>query len=157
MSSTPDRSEGSRQSAPKRSSVEHEEGEVDSNGSDESDHDGEGKASNVPKEIVEQRTKEKRCTTKQGLIKRGLSAHFMPLPDGWVEIHHQSGMPVYYEKSTKSLTWSRPYSCYKQEIVRAHKAPISAFPCWEYRRALDEQMESLPEPLSSAEKVNIIL
>ncbi|GAU87121.1 hypothetical protein RvY_00018 [Ramazzottius varieornatus] len=75
---------------------------------------------------------------------------YVPLPEGWLEIMHQCGMPLYYRSASRVSTWSRPYVSDKQERVRTHKVPISAFPCWDYRRALDEKRESQPEPLSNA-------
>lgn len=31
------------------------------------------------------------------------------LPEGWVRVHHNSGMPVYLNKATRVCTLSRPY------------------------------------------------
>ena len=33
-----------------------------------------------------------------------------PLPEGWISITHYSGIPCYYQKQTKVVTWSRPYT-----------------------------------------------
>ena len=33
-----------------------------------------------------------------------------PLPEDWIEALHSSGVPFYVHKSTKVITWSRPYA-----------------------------------------------
>ena len=35
--------------------------------------------------------------------------HFEILPEGWVEITHFSGMPVYLHKASRVCTLSKPY------------------------------------------------
>lgn len=35
--------------------------------------------------------------------------HFEVMPEGWVQVSHNSGMPLYLHKSTRVCTMSRPY------------------------------------------------
>lgn len=35
--------------------------------------------------------------------------HFEVLPEGWVEVTHNSGMPLYLHKSSRVCSMSRPY------------------------------------------------
>lgn len=64
--------------------------------------------------------------------------HFEMLPEGWIKIIHKSGMPIYLHKATRVCTFSRPYYL-GQGSVRKHNVPLSAIPCLQYRRALDEE------------------
>ncbi|CAH1392852.1 unnamed protein product [Nezara viridula] len=60
------------------------------------------------------------------------------LPEGWIKIIHKSGMPIYLHKATRVCTFGRPYYL-GQGSVRKHNVPLSAIPCLQYRRALDEE------------------
>lgn len=35
--------------------------------------------------------------------------HFDILPEGWIEVTHNSGMPLYLHKATRVCSMSRPY------------------------------------------------
>ncbi|OQV13112.1 putative Microprocessor complex subunit DGCR8 [Hypsibius exemplaris] len=77
--------------------------------------------------------------------------HFEFLPMGWLKVNHQSGMPVYFHRETRICTFGRPYGLGKASL-RGHKVPVSAIPCLEYRRALDEEervANQLPGPETS--------
>ncbi|KAL1130323.1 hypothetical protein AAG570_013261, partial [Ranatra chinensis] len=64
--------------------------------------------------------------------------HFDLLPEGWIMITHKSGMPVYLHKSSRVCTFSRPYYL-GQGSARKHAVPLSAIPCLQYKRALEEE------------------
>ncbi|KAK6105501.1 hypothetical protein QQG55_20500 [Brugia pahangi] len=63
--------------------------------------------------------------------------YFDVLPEGWVEVTHSSGLPIYLHKSTRVCTFSRPYFI-GPGSVRHHNVPISAIPCLHQRRVLKE-------------------
>ncbi|KAK6192581.1 hypothetical protein SNE40_004026 [Patella caerulea] len=62
------------------------------------------------------------------------------LPEGWVVVTHNSGMPVYLHKETRVCTMSRPYFL-GPGSVRRHDIPVSAIPCLQYRRAMEKESE----------------
>lgn len=64
--------------------------------------------------------------------------HFDMLPEGWIQVTHKSGMPVYLHKGSRVCTLSRPYYL-GQGSVRKHNVPLNAVPCLQYRRALEEE------------------
>ncbi|CAG9537603.1 unnamed protein product [Cercopithifilaria johnstoni] len=66
--------------------------------------------------------------------------YFDVLPEGWVEVTHSSGLPIYLHKSTRVCTFSRPYFI-GPGSVRHHNVPISAIPCLHQRRVLKEMEE----------------
>ncbi|KAH9524193.1 Microprocessor complex subunit dgcr8 [Bulinus truncatus] len=57
------------------------------------------------------------------------------LPEGWVWVTHNCGMPVYLHKETRVCTMARPYSL-GSASARTHNIPISAIPCLQYRKQL---------------------
>ncbi|XP_069134575.1 microprocessor complex subunit DGCR8-like isoform X1 [Argopecten irradians] len=63
---------------------------------------------------------------------------FEVLPEGWVVITHNSGMPVYLHKTTRVCTLARPYFL-GPGSVRKHDIPVSAVPCLQYRRELEKE------------------
>ena len=50
------------------------------------------------------------------------------LPDGWVEIPHYSGAPVYFHKETRVCSCSRPYHVPSQLSVRVRR--LHVFVAW---------------------------
>ncbi|RUS89230.1 hypothetical protein EGW08_002973, partial [Elysia chlorotica] len=58
------------------------------------------------------------------------------LPEGWIFVTHNCGMPVYLHKESRVCTLARPYSL-GSASTRTHNIPISAIPCLMYRRQLD--------------------
>lgn len=53
---------------------------------------------------------------------------------------HNSGMPLYLHKQTRVCTLAKPYFL-GPGSVRKHEVPVSAVPCLQYRRALEEEEE----------------
>ncbi|KAK2580255.1 hypothetical protein KPH14_012507 [Odynerus spinipes] len=66
--------------------------------------------------------------------------HFDVLPEGWVQVTHNSGMPLYLHKQSRVCTLAKPYFL-GPGSVRKHEVPVSAIPCLQYRRALHEEEE----------------
>ncbi|CAJ0926028.1 unnamed protein product, partial [Mesorhabditis belari] len=59
-----------------------------------------------------------------------------PLPTGWREITHASGLSVYLHAETRVCTFSRPYYLGKGS-VRHHEVPLCAIPCLHERKVND--------------------
>lgn len=64
--------------------------------------------------------------------------HFEVLPEGWIEVTHNSGMPVYLHKQTRVCTLSKPYFL-GPGSARKHEVPITAIACLHYRRELSKE------------------
>lgn len=71
------------------------------------------------------------------LIEKGTN-HFEVLPEGWIEVSHNSGMPLYLHKASRVCTLSRPYFL-GPGSVRKHEIPVTSIPCLSYRRAIDRE------------------
>lgn len=67
--------------------------------------------------------------------------HFEMLPDGWVQVNHNSGMPVFLHKQSRVCTLAKPYFL-GPGSARKHEIPLSAIPCLQYRRALEAKKET---------------
>ena len=67
--------------------------------------------------------------------------HNHSLPDGWCEVFHISGFPLYFHKQTRVVTLSRPYFL-GSTSVRHHLIPIVAIPCLYMKRLQEEQDET---------------
>ncbi|KAH8383351.1 hypothetical protein KR009_008067, partial [Drosophila setifemur] len=70
--------------------------------------------------------------------------HFEVLPEGWVQVTHNSGMPLFLHRKTRVCCASRPYFL-GTGSARKHAVPLGAIPCLNYRRALDEEAEPKEE------------
>ncbi|VDP45206.1 unnamed protein product [Soboliphyme baturini] len=66
--------------------------------------------------------------------------YFEVLPDGWIDVTHNSGIPVYLHKETRVCTLSRPYFI-GPGSVRNHDVPLASIPCLHQKRMkeLDQQ------------------
>jgi len=60
------------------------------------------------------------------------------LPDGWCEVFHTSGYPLYFHKPTRVVSLSRPYFL-GSISVRHHLIPVAAIPCLYMKRLQEEQ------------------
>uniref|UniRef100_A0A915MNJ4 Microprocessor complex subunit DGCR8 n=1 Tax=Meloidogyne javanica TaxID=6303 RepID=A0A915MNJ4_MELJA len=119
---------------------------------DDSDSEEEFNQEEISKHIdnlLEEPIKEGVKTTPKHLSKRfkrvleyRANDHFNVLPDGWVEITHASGLPVYLHKPTRVCTFSRPYFIGRSSI-RKHKVPESAITCLYQKKYQDEVEASL--------------
>nr|XP_023029304.1 microprocessor complex subunit DGCR8-like [Leptinotarsa decemlineata] len=81
--------------------------------------------------------------------------HFDVLPEGWIQVTHNSGMPLYLHKTSRVCTLSRPYFL-GTGSARKHHIPLNAIPCLSYLRAKEEEeKQKLPEPcLENGEILN---
>lgn len=64
--------------------------------------------------------------------------HFEVLPEGWIKVTHNSGLPIFLHKVHRVCALSRPYFL-GPGSVRKHEIPISAIPCLNYRKALEKE------------------
>ncbi|KAI1716726.1 microprocessor complex subunit DGCR8 [Ditylenchus destructor] len=71
--------------------------------------------------------------------------HFDVLPDGWVEVTHSSGLPVYLHKPSRVCTFGRPYFL-GPGSVRRHRVPESAIPCYFQKKLLRENEQEQEDP-----------
>lgn len=77
---------------------------------------------------------------KNVLKKRGQD-YFEVMPEGWIEVTHSSGMPIYLHQASRVCTLSKPYYL-GGGSARRHELPISAIPCLQYRRELDKELQA---------------
>ncbi|KAJ8972047.1 hypothetical protein NQ317_013191 [Molorchus minor] len=80
------------------------------------------------------------------LIEKGQN-HFDVLPEGWIQVTHNSGMPLYLHKTTRVCTLSRPYFL-GPGSARKHQIPVNAVPCLSYRRALEKEKDLVEPPVN---------
>lgn len=92
--------------------------------------------------------------------------HFEVLPEGWVQVTHNSGIPLYLHTLARVCTVSRPYflgpgsvrvnpiksyvtNCSNPlHLPQKHEIPISSIPCFSYKKALEKE-ELLNDSLKS--------
>lgn len=79
----------------------------------------------------------------------------MILPEGWVQVTHSCGMPLYLNRTTRVCTLSRPYYISDQS-ARKHDIPISAIPCMAYRKR-KEAVEKQIREHNQAKQANVNL
>ncbi|XP_014483299.1 PREDICTED: microprocessor complex subunit DGCR8 [Dinoponera quadriceps] len=75
--------------------------------------------------------------------------HFDVLPEGWVQVTHNSGMPLYLHKQSRVCTLAKPYFL-GPGSVRKHEVPMSGIPCLQYKRALEEEAEERKREMERA-------
>lgn len=63
------------------------------------------------------------------------------LPEGWVQVIHDSGIPLYLHKVSKVCTMSPPYFL-GPGSARKHQIPVNAIPCLSYKEALEKDKET---------------
>lgn len=84
--------------------------------------------------------------TKVVVVEKGKN-HFDVLPEEWLQVTHNSGMPIYLHKSTRVCTLSRPYFL-GPGSARKHLIPVNAIPCLNYRKALEHEQSQRSSSLS---------
>ncbi|VDD92190.1 unnamed protein product [Enterobius vermicularis] len=77
--------------------------------------------------------------------------YFDVLPEGWVEVTHSSGLPIYLHKASRVCTFSRPYFI-GPGSVRHHSVPESAIPCLHQKRVLKQVEERAKESEAALEE-----
>nr|SVE73508.1 EOG090X04U5 [Daphnia atkinsoni] len=75
--------------------------------------------------------------------------HFEVLPENWVQVTHNSGMPIYLHKPTRVCTLAKPYFL-GPGSARKHAVPISAVPCLHYQRAKEKEEKKAEELLEAS-------
>jgi len=85
-------------------------------------------------------------------LKHKGSNHFDVMPNGWIEIPHVSGMPIYLHKFSRSVSLSRPYNIGKAS-ARYHPIPVNAIPCLSYKKALEAEEEAIKEREKNVESI----
>lgn len=85
--------------------------------------------------------------TKTILKKRGQD-YFEVLPEGWIEVTHSSGMPLYLHKQSRVCTMAKPYYL-GGGSVRKHELPVSAIPCLQYRKELQKECQQTDQKVDS--------
>lgn len=70
------------------------------------------------------------------------------LPEGWVAVTHNSGMPTYLHKQSRVCTLSKPYFL-GPGSVRKHDIPLSAIPCLQYRKELEKERQIREQQFSN--------
>ncbi|XP_052075595.1 microprocessor complex subunit DGCR8-like [Mytilus californianus] len=91
------------------------------------------------------------------LLEKGVDP-FEVLPEGWVAVTHNSGMPAYLHKASRVCTLSKPYFL-GPGSVRKHDIPLSAIPCLQYRKAMDRDQPdkdtTIVEPAEDTENQTV--
>ncbi|CAG2160726.1 unnamed protein product [Oppiella nova] len=77
---------------------------------------------------------------KKIVLKKRDQDYFEVLPEGWLEVTHFSGMPIYLHKQTRVCTTTKPYYL-GPGSARKHEIPISAIPCLQYKKELEKDKE----------------
>ena len=97
-------------------------------------------------EEAKEKKKEPHEKVRSFLVDRGKN-HFTVLPEGWIQVRHFSGMPVYLHKQTRVVTLSKPYVLGPLS-VKSHHIPLGSIPCLNYRKAKEEE-ENLRSKIDS--------
>lgn len=113
------------------------------------------KSDSVERSEVKEETEEDKeyIEIEKTVMVEKVKNHFEVLPDGWITLTHNSGMPLYLHRPTRVCTLSKPY-CLGTGSARKHAIPLSAVPCLEYRRAMDEEKKRNSETDKSVLIVN---
>ncbi|XP_015793480.1 microprocessor complex subunit DGCR8 [Tetranychus urticae] len=75
---------------------------------------------------------------KKIVLKKRDKDYFEMLPEGWIEVTHFSGMPIYLHKQSRVCTLAKPYYL-GPGSARKHEVPISAIPCLAYKREVEKE------------------
>lgn len=93
----------------------------------------------LPEHMRNKKNTQREEKLKTVLEERGRN-HFEVLPEGWVQIVHNCGIPVYLHKPTRVCCVARPYFL-GPGSVRRHEVPLSSIPCLSYKKALEAEAE----------------
>ncbi|XP_015793402.1 microprocessor complex subunit DGCR8-like [Tetranychus urticae] len=75
---------------------------------------------------------------KKIVLKKRDKDYFEMLPEGWIEVTHFSGMPIYLHKQSRVCTLAKPYYL-GPGSARKHEVPVSAIPCLAYKREVEKE------------------
>ncbi|CAG9760802.1 unnamed protein product [Ceutorhynchus assimilis] len=90
--------------------------------------------------------------TKVILVEKGKN-HFDVLPLDWIQVTHNSGMPIYLHKTTRVCTLSRPYFL-GPGSARKHDIPINAVPCLNYIKSIELEEKLKNQNIEEVEQKN---
>ncbi|XP_069071383.1 microprocessor complex subunit DGCR8 isoform X2 [Pleurodeles waltl] len=76
-----------------------------------------------------------------------------PLPEGWIMTYHNSGIPVYLQRESRVVTWSRPYFLGTGSIKK-HDPPVSSIPCLHYKKMKDIDQKEQSNDLTPSNQVS---
>uniref|UniRef100_A0A5S6QQ98 DRBM domain-containing protein n=1 Tax=Trichuris muris TaxID=70415 RepID=A0A5S6QQ98_TRIMR len=85
---------------------------------------------------------DKATVSKKVVLRNRIEEYFEVLPDGWIEITHRSGLPVYLHKGSRVCALSRPYFL-GPGSARNHDVPLSAVPCLHQKRLKQAEADRL--------------
>ncbi|ALC45974.1 pasha [Drosophila busckii] len=125
------------------SADDDEDGDGEGGDSDSSDFDDEEIENLLDEGLPENLRESKRPKYEQRfktVLEEKRHNHFEVLPEGWVQVTHNSGMPLFLHRKTRVCCASRPYFL-GTGSARKHAVPMSGIPCLNYRRALEEESE----------------
>ncbi|OQR75666.1 microprocessor complex subunit DGCR8-like [Tropilaelaps mercedesae] len=115
----------------------------------DSDSDGDELDSDVEKMLdeglEEGRKAEQVVLVNKTVCKRYTKDIFDVLPEDWVLVTHNCGLPVYLHRKARVCTWARPYFL-GTGSARKHEVPQSAIPCLHYRRTKEKALKGSTQP-----------
>lgn len=124
--------------------ADDEEGDGEAGDYDSSDFDDEEIENLLDEKLPDDLRESKRPKYEQRfktVLEEKRHNHFEVLPEGWVQVTHNSGMPLFLHRKTRVCCAARPYFL-GTGSARKHAVPLGAIPCMNYRRALDEEKEA---------------
>lgn len=113
-------------------------------GEDRNDNDKPDNANcNIPSSITPPKDGDSDELKRKKRIPEYRTAEFAPpLPSGWIETLHESGVPIYMHKETRVATLSRPYALSSNVSLRKHAIQLASIPCVQQRRMADHRHNS---------------
>ncbi|KAH8360231.1 hypothetical protein KR093_011436, partial [Drosophila rubida] len=124
--------------------ADDDEGDAEAGDYDSSDFDDEEIENLLDEKLPDDLRESKRPKYEQRfktVLDEKRHNHFEVLPEGWVQVTHNSGMPLFLHRKTRVCCAARPYFL-GTGSARKHAVPVGAIPCLNYRRALDEETEA---------------
>ncbi|KAM8704940.1 hypothetical protein ACLKA7_009403 [Drosophila subpalustris] len=131
--------------------ADDEEGDAEGGDYDSSDFDDEEIENLLDEQLPDDLRESKRPKYEQRfktVLEEKRHNHFEVLPEGWVQVTHNSGMPLFLHRKTRVCCAARPYFL-GTGSARKHAVPLGAIPCLNYRRALDEEKEAEQQQLTT--------
>ncbi|XP_052234402.1 dentin sialophosphoprotein-like isoform X1 [Dreissena polymorpha] len=93
----------------------------------------------ISSEKERQNLKEGECITSvKYVLEEKNQDPFDVLPQGWIKVNHNCGMPIYLHRPTRTVTLTRPYFL-GESSLRGHAIPLSAIPCLQYKKAKEKE------------------
>ncbi|XP_062122954.1 microprocessor complex subunit DGCR8 [Drosophila sulfurigaster albostrigata] len=134
--------------------ADDEEGDAEAGDYDSSDFDDEEIENLLDEKLPDDLRESKRPKYEQRfktVLDEKRHNHFEVLPEGWVQVTHNSGMPLFLHRKSRVCCAARPYFL-GTGSARKHAVPVGAIPCLNYRRALDEETEAEQQQQQATDK-----